>query len=70
MRGCEPDDDILARVYILSLALQNRYAKSLSIQFDAFRKDFWLPRPSSSTPQDSTIKRWMRQPPTCLDCSS
>lgn len=41
LRGEEPDDDLLTRVYLLSLALRHKYRAAMAIQFDAFHRD-WL----------------------------
>jgi len=45
MRGAEPDEDILTRAYLLSLALADQYLGTLTVQFDAFRRDLLRERP-------------------------
>jgi Fe-coproporphyrin III synthase len=38
-------EDILARVYLITLALASKYRDSMIIQFDAFRRDYVLKNP-------------------------
>jgi Fe-coproporphyrin III synthase len=50
-----PDDDILARVYLLTLALATKYSTSMTIQFDVFHRQYILQYPElvyASTNQD------------------
>ena len=45
LRDAVLDDDLLTRVYLLSLALGQQYDGTLAIQFDAFRKDLLRDNP-------------------------
>jgi MoaA/NifB/PqqE/SkfB family radical SAM enzyme len=45
MQPSAVDDDILARVYLITLALVSKYKDSMVIQFDAFRRDYVLEKP-------------------------
>ena len=45
MQPDSPDDDILARVYLLILALKSRFKDSMRIQYDAARRDYILENP-------------------------
>lgn len=40
-----PQDDILARVYLLTLALATKYGGSITIQFDVFHREYILRNP-------------------------
>lgn len=58
MRGDEPDDDLLARVYVLSVALASKYQGEMKIHFDAFRKDDVMANPEhvyASREGDETV---------------
>lgn len=46
MQASMVDDDILARVYLITLALASKYRDSMVIQFDAFRTDYVLENPA------------------------
>jgi hypothetical protein len=60
MRGAEPDDDLLPRVYILSLALMRKYSGSMLIQFDVFRKDRLMENPELvyASELDQETREW------------
>jgi Fe-coproporphyrin III synthase len=45
MGASSPDDDILARVYIITLALASKYEGIMRLQFDAFRRDYIINNP-------------------------
>lgn len=45
MGESRPDDDILARVYLITLALASKYRNKMRIQFDAFRRDYIIENP-------------------------
>jgi MoaA/NifB/PqqE/SkfB family radical SAM enzyme len=45
MPGDSPDDDILARVYLLTLALIQKYSSSMVIQLDVFNRDGLIEHP-------------------------
>jgi MoaA/NifB/PqqE/SkfB family radical SAM enzyme len=47
MQSSSVDDDILARVYLITLALASKYRDSMVIQFDAFRRDYVVEHPES-----------------------
>jgi len=45
MRVDSPDDDTLARVYLLTLALAKKYSGSMAIQLDVFNRDDLIANP-------------------------
>lgn len=45
MQSESPDDDVLARVYLLILALKSRFKDSMKIQYDAASRDYILENP-------------------------
>ncbi len=45
MISIAPDEDVLARVYLLNLALMNDYGNSISFQFDVFDRDYVIQHP-------------------------
>ena len=45
MPSSSPDDDILARVYLVTLALASKYKGVMKLQFDAFRRDYVMENP-------------------------
>lgn len=45
MSTSRPDEDILARVYLLTLALASKFQDKMSIQYDAFRRDYIIENP-------------------------
>jgi MoaA/NifB/PqqE/SkfB family radical SAM enzyme len=45
MQEDSPDDDILARTYLMTLVLAAKYRSSMNIQLDVFRKDDLLEHP-------------------------
>jgi Fe-coproporphyrin III synthase len=45
MGASSPDDDILARVYVITLALSSKYKGIMRLQFDAFRRDYIINNP-------------------------
>jgi len=45
MQEDSPDDDILARTYLITLVLADKYRSSMSIQLDVFRKDDLMEHP-------------------------
>jgi Fe-coproporphyrin III synthase len=45
MQESSPDDDILARAYLIALVLAEQYRGSMNIQLDVFRKDDLLAHP-------------------------
>ncbi len=47
MQEDSPDDDVLARAYLITLVLADKYRSSMSIQFDVFRKDDLREHPES-----------------------
>ena len=47
MQSNTVNDDILARVYLITLVLASKYKGSMVIQFDAFRRDYVLKNPES-----------------------
>jgi len=50
-----PDDDVLCRTYLLSLALLAKYGNSMRIQLDVIDRESLLSLPEVAAPLDSTV---------------